>query len=92
MAGENQVLAGKAGAIDAVLVAMRAHIGNAGMSEKACWAILNICVNGVFGVDCDFGYICSSRSSRLLLVVIFTDSPMCCNLFFSGLCICVVDC
>ena len=39
MAGENQVLAGKAGAIDAVVAAMRAHVGNAGVSEQACLAL-----------------------------------------------------
>ena len=33
--GENQVLAGKAGVIDAVVAAMRAHVGNAGVSEQA---------------------------------------------------------
>ena len=42
MAGENQVLAGEAGAIDAVVAAMRAHVGNAGVSEQAkqCLALL----------------------------------------------------
>ena len=41
-AGENQVLAGKAGAIDAVVAAMRAHVGNSGVSVQAkqCLAIL----------------------------------------------------
>ncbi len=52
MAGENQVLAGKAGAIDAVVAAMRAHVGNAGVSEPACGAMWNICISGVFGVGC----------------------------------------
>ncbi len=53
MAGENRVLAGKAGAIDAVVVAMRAHVGNAGVSELVCGAMLNICINnGAFGVGC----------------------------------------
>ena len=50
MAGENQALAGKAGAIEAVVAAMRAHVGNAGVSENACMAMGNICVNGAFGV------------------------------------------
>ena len=50
MADENQVLAGKAGAIDAVVAAMRAHVGNAGVSENACRAMYNICVNGALGV------------------------------------------
>ena len=48
--GENEVLAGKAGAIDAVVAAMRAHVGNAGVSQWACSAMCNICVNGAFGV------------------------------------------
>ena len=51
VAGENQVLAGKAGAIDAVVAAMRAHVGNAGVSEEACGAMINICAYGEFGVD-----------------------------------------
>ena len=42
IAGENQVLAGKAGAIDAVVAAMRAHVGNAGVLEQACGA--RVCV------------------------------------------------
>ena len=50
MIGENQVLAGKAGAIDAVVAAMRAHVGNAGVSKQACGAMISICDNGVFGV------------------------------------------
>ena len=42
MAGENQVLAGKAGAIDAVVAVMRAHIDNAGVLGvgKRCLALL----------------------------------------------------
>ena len=43
--GENKMLAGKAGAIDAVVTVMRAHVGNAGVSEQACRAMSNICVN-----------------------------------------------
>ena len=51
MAGENKVLAGKAGAIDAVVAAMRAHVGNAGVLEQACRAMNNICANnGALGV------------------------------------------
>ncbi len=53
-AGENKVLAGKAGAIDAVVAAMRAHVDNAGVLEQACWAMMNICINGAFGV----GWLC----------------------------------
>ena len=45
IAGHNQVLAGKAGAIDAVVAAMRAHVGNAGVSKQACSAVSSICVN-----------------------------------------------
>jgi len=45
LAGENQVLAGKAGAIDVVMAVMRAHAGHAGVLERACGAIWNICVN-----------------------------------------------
>ena len=43
MAGENKVLAGKAGAIDAVVAVMRAHVGHAGVSEKACGAMVCFC-------------------------------------------------
>ena len=50
MAGENQVLAVKAGAIDAVVATMRAHVGNAGVLEQACGAMRTICLNGAFGV------------------------------------------
>ncbi len=51
MSGENQVLAGKAGAIDAVVAVMRAHVGNAGVLEQACRAMRNICGNnGELGV------------------------------------------
>ena len=40
------MLARKAGAIDLVVVAMRAHVGNAGVSKFAFQAIGNICLNG----------------------------------------------
>ena len=53
MIDENAVLAGKAGAIDAVLAAMRAHVGNADVLEQACGAMWSICAdNGAFGIDC----------------------------------------
>ncbi len=45
-------MAGKAGAIYAVVAAMRAHVDNAGVSEQACGFMVNICVNGKFGVGC----------------------------------------
>ncbi len=54
MADENKVLAGKAGAIDAVVAAMRAHVDNAGVSEQACWAMWNICANNCEFVGCVF--------------------------------------
>ena len=47
MSDENKMLAVKAGAIDAVLAVMKAHVANADVSESACWAMRNICVNGV---------------------------------------------
>ena len=39
---ENRKLAGKAGAIDAVVAVMKAHVGNAGVSKsaKSCLALL----------------------------------------------------
>ena len=43
VAGDNQVLAGKAGAIDAVVATMRAHVANGGVSQQACLAMRNIC-------------------------------------------------
>ncbi len=53
VAGENQMLAGKAGAIDAVVAAMRAHIGNARVLKNACGAMCNICgSNGAFAFPC----------------------------------------
>ena len=50
LSDENWVLAVKAGAIDAVVAAMRAHVDNAGVSEQACEAMWNICVNGACAV------------------------------------------
>ena len=42
--GENRVLAAKAGAIDALVAVIRAHVGgDAGVLEKACGAIGWIC-------------------------------------------------
>ena len=49
-AGENQVLAEKAGAITALVAAMSAHVDNAGVSAQACWALANICRNGACAV------------------------------------------
>ena len=46
------MLAGQAGAIDAVVAVMWAHVANAGVSEHACLAMINICDNGAFGVGC----------------------------------------
>ncbi len=58
MAGENKVFAGEAGAIDALVAAMRAHVGNAGVSKQACGAMQEICVNnGAVGVGC-FVFLC----------------------------------
>ena len=44
-AGEHKVLARKAGAIEALTAAMRAHADNAGVLEQACGAMLNFCIN-----------------------------------------------
>ena len=49
--GDNKVLAGKAGAIDAVVAAMSAHVGNVGVSAEACRAMRLICVNGAFRME-----------------------------------------
>jgi hypothetical protein len=35
----------KAGAIDAVVAAMRAHVGNAGLAQQACTTMRNMCFN-----------------------------------------------
>ena len=35
ISGENKVLAQRAGAVDAVAAIMKAHVGNAGVSEQA---------------------------------------------------------
>ena len=51
MADENKVMAGKAGVIDALAAAMRAHVDHAGVSEHACSALLNICIRGVLTVE-----------------------------------------
>ena len=46
VAGENALLVGRAGAIDAVVAAMMTHVDKAGLSEHACHAMSNICMNG----------------------------------------------
>ncbi len=38
--------AGRAGAIDAVVAAMRAHVDDAIVSQQACGALQNICCTG----------------------------------------------
>ncbi len=38
-------MAVKAGAIDTVVAVMRAHVGNAGVSEYACGAMCRICID-----------------------------------------------
>ena len=49
LADANRVLARKAGAIDAVVKALRIHSANPIVSESACSAIYNICFeNGAF--------------------------------------------
>ena len=50
LSDEIKKMAVKAGAIDAVAAAMRAHVGNAGVSEQACGAMRLICVNGACAV------------------------------------------
>jgi hypothetical protein len=45
-ADENRVLAGRAGAIDAVVTAMREHANNTRVSEQACRALGNLCISG----------------------------------------------
>ena len=42
---DNRVTAGKCGAIDAVVSAMKTHSGNAGVCEKGCGALKNIAFN-----------------------------------------------
>ena len=43
---DNQVKAGGAGAIDAIVSAMKTHSNNAGVCEKGCGALNNITENG----------------------------------------------
>ncbi len=51
VAGENKSIAGKAGAIQELVAAMRAHVRYAGVSEQACGALRNlIWSDGAFGV------------------------------------------
>ncbi len=50
MSGENEVFAGKAGAIDAVVAVMRAHAGNTGVLEQACRAMCIVSINSEFCV------------------------------------------
>ena len=50
LSDENKVLAGSAGAIAAVVAAMRAHVGNAEVSKQAFGAMCHICINGACAV------------------------------------------
>ena len=43
---DNKVEAGRAGAIEAIVSAMKTHINNAGVCEQGCGALRNITVNG----------------------------------------------
>ena len=43
---DNQVKAGRAGAIDAIVSAMKTHSNNAGVCDAGCGALKNITVNG----------------------------------------------
>ena len=56
MAGRNAVLAVKAGAIDVVVAAMRAHVGNADVSKQGSQAIVIMCFNN--GVVHNFALAC----------------------------------
>ena len=42
---DNKVKAGSAGAIEAVVAAMRAHASNAGVQEQGCRALINLTNN-----------------------------------------------
>ena len=42
---DNQVKAGRAGAIDVIVSAMKTHSNNAGVCEAGCWALINITFN-----------------------------------------------
>ena len=43
---DNKVMAGRAGAIDVIVSAMKTHSNNAGVCEQGCVALINITVNG----------------------------------------------
>ena len=43
---DNKVMAGRAGAIDVIVSAMKTHSNNAGVCENGCWALWIITVNG----------------------------------------------
>ena len=43
---DNQVKAGRAGAIDVIVSAMKTHSNNADVCEAGCGALRNITVNG----------------------------------------------
>ena len=43
---DNQVKAGRAGAIDVIVSAMKTHSNNAGVCEQGCGALSNITANG----------------------------------------------
>ena len=43
---DNKVMAGRAGAIDVIVSAMKTHSNNAGVCEQGCGALGNIIMNG----------------------------------------------
>ena len=43
---DNRSIAGKVGAIEAIVKAMNTHINNANLCENGCGALTNIAING----------------------------------------------
>ena len=56
--GENAVLAGRAGVIDALVGVMKAHADNASVLEPACASLNKICIDNGNAGDCDIRYDC----------------------------------
>ena len=52
MVGKSKALASQVGAIEAVVAVLRAHVGDANVSKKACGALRNICINSELDSNC----------------------------------------
>ncbi len=64
-ADDNEALAGKAGAIEAVVSALQAHPGHVGAVTAACRALRNMSVNGELAMASVASLQCTCTSMQL---------------------------